>query len=327
MYTCNARIKTISKQVRRLFNNLEIRTNHYIDSLLDTKREVITLQIFNNKVLSFPEVKQLDHVYKDYTDIVNCQIDETVNEYNFETPQIVNDRVEQFKTLCNNKINEFINSKYAEYLDLKSYKDFNISKQQKKELEQLAEKYNTYDIDKLKKKIEKEKEKDNSIADLVVSVGALSFLNNLNKKNNYLNNKSKTVVSLSGKRKYNIGSYMSFAFTDMIGQDLADNRQEIYKLNNVKYVFWDNSINNVYCPKCGKYWYVIYNDLLMTTKPKLHPYCYCYLRPIMDKQSYEYFSKKREQQKAIAKSSGGKIPSNKFMYLSEQEIQELKNLK
>lgn len=326
MYTCNDKIKIISKQVGRLFNNLEIRTNHYIDNLLDNNKEVITLQIFNDKVLSFPEVKQLDKVYKDYTDIVNCQIKETVNEYNFETPTIVNDRVEQFKQLCNNKLNEFISSKYAEYLDLKSYKDFNISKQQKKELEQLAEKYNTYDIDKLKKKIEKEKEKDNSIADLVVSVGAISFLNNLNKKNEYLNNKSKTAVSLSGKRKYNIGSYMSFAFTDMIGEDLAKNRQEIYKLNNVKYVFWDNINNNVYCPKCGKYWYVIYNDFLMETKPKLHPYCYCYLRPIIDKKTYQYFSNKREQQKAIAKSSGGKIPSNKFKYLSEQDIKELKNL-
>lgn len=327
MYTCNDRIKTISKKVGRLFNNLEIRTNHYIDNLLDTKKEVITLQTFNNKILSFNEVKQLDKVYKDYSDIVNCQINETISEYDFEKPQVLNDEVKQFKTLCDNKLNEFISSKYAEYLDLKSYKDFNISKAQKKELEQLAEKYKTYDIEKLKKKIEKEKEKDNSLSELIVSVGAISFLNNLNKKNNYLNNKSKTAVSMSGKRKYNIGNYMSFAFTDMIGDDLAKNRQAIYKHNNVKYVFWDNSKNNVYCPKCGKYWYVIYNDFLMTTKPKLHHYCYCYLRPIMDKQSYEYFSNKREQQKAIAKSSGGKIPSNKFKYLSEQEIKELKNLK
>lgn len=327
MYTCNDRIKTISKKVGRLFNNLEIRTNHYIDNLLETKREVIPLSTFNNKILSFNEVKQLDDIYKDYTDIINCQINETIKEYDFEKPQVVNDEVKQFKTLCDNKLNEFISSKYAEYLDLKSYKDFNISKTQKKELEQLAEKYKTYDIDKLKKKIEKEKEKDNSLAELIVSVGAISFLNNLHKKNNYLNNKSKTAVSMSGKRKYNIGSYMSFAFTDMIGNDLSKNRQEIYKHNNVKYVFWDNSKDNVFCNKCSKYWYVIYNEQFMETKPRLHPYCYCYLRPILDKKSYNDFLNKREKQKALAKQKGCKIPSNKYRYLSEQEIKELKNLK
>lgn len=280
MYTCNDKIKTISKQVGRLFNNLEIRTNHYIDTLLDTKKEVITLQTFNDKILSFPEVKQLDKVYKDYTDIVNCQIKETVNEYNFETPTIVNDRVEQFKQLCNNKLNEFISSKYAEYLDLKSYKDFNISKAQKKELEQLAEKYNTYDIDKIKKKIEKEKEKDNSIADLVISVGAISFLNNLNKKNEYLKNKSKTAVSLSGKRKYNIGNYMSFAFQDMIGEDLAKNRQAIYKENGVKKVVWKNNYNP--CAKCDPFCNIIYDLDFMEKKPQLHFGCRCYLLPVGD---------------------------------------------
>lgn len=279
MYTCNDRIKIISKQVGRLFNNLEIRTNHYIDSLLDTKREIITLQMFNDKIFSFPEIKQLDQVYNDYTDVVNCQIKETVNEYNFESPQIINDRVEQFKTLCNNKLNEFISSKYAEYLDLKSYKDFNISKQQKKELEQLAKKYKTYDIDKLKKKIEKEKEKDNSIADLVISVGAISFLNNLNKKNDYLNSKSKTAVSLSGKRKYNIGNYMSFAFTDMIGQDLAKNRQDIYHLNGVKKVIWKNKSP---CYECEPYCNIIYDLDFMDKKPLLHFGCKCYLLPVGD---------------------------------------------
>lgn len=278
MYTCNDKVKTISKQVGRLFNNLEIRTNHYINNLLDTNKEVITLQTFNEKVLSFSEVKQLKNIYNDYTDIINCQVDETIKAFGFNKLDNYNDRVNEFIKLTNNKLNEFINSKYAQYLDLKSYRDFNISKAQKKELEQLAEKYNTYDIDKLKKKIEKDK--DNDLSELIISVGAMNFLNNLNKKNEYLNNKSKTAVSLSGKRKYNIGNYMSFAFQDMIAQDLANNRQAIYKANGVEKVVWKNNYNP--CAKCDPFCNIIYDLDFMEKKPQLHFGCRCYLIPVGD---------------------------------------------